>query len=609
LDDFYLIIFHVGPVQEFIAAARRSRDLWFGSWLLSELSKAAAREVVKHNDGNVECLVFPAPQNYDELKNEDFCCPNKIVALIRRSPAELGKRVHEALQKRLSEIFEDTFNRINGDILRKTARQQVDDLLEYYWSAYPIHDNYSRALKYAEALMTARKTTRDFKAVQWGKGVPKSSLDGQRESVIPEKAYDYFSEEQLRKKYGVRKGERLCGIGLLKRNGSRGQRDRSDRFPSTSHVAALPLLERLKDQDAVREYIQTLRSLGISSDLLGTMPRRHSVFAYNDGHLLYEERLKEFFNDSNKIEQAAIALQTFLKKALEGKRPLPYYALLLADGDNMGKVINGLDHAEKHRKFSQRLSRFATRVNGLIEKFRGSLVYSGGDDVLAFVPLHTVLHCAHVLSNLFYRELAHFQVLEEGKTLSPSLSVGIAVVHHLDPLSDALNLARSAEKTAKKIDGKNALAISINKRSGSDYSVAGKWPSLYGRFNSFINLHRAALISDSAAYELRDLALSLQFTDINEGSEEERMLVQQIIQKEALRILRHKEAGGGQNPIREDILLELERHIMDRHLSVGQLANELIIARLFAESIEQSGIEPEKLMQDSFESSGVMSSR
>jgi CRISPR-associated protein Cmr2 len=34
----YLMIIGIGPVQEFIASARRSRDLWFGSWLLSELS-------------------------------------------------------------------------------------------------------------------------------------------------------------------------------------------------------------------------------------------------------------------------------------------------------------------------------------------------------------------------------------------------------------------------------------------------------------------------------------------------------------------------------------------------------------------------------------------
>lgn len=46
----HLIIVHIGPVQDFIATARRSRDLWFGSWLLSELSKAAARSIVDQED-------------------------------------------------------------------------------------------------------------------------------------------------------------------------------------------------------------------------------------------------------------------------------------------------------------------------------------------------------------------------------------------------------------------------------------------------------------------------------------------------------------------------------------------------------------------------------
>jgi CRISPR-associated protein Cmr2 len=38
----YLFTMSLGPVQGFIAAARRTRDLWAGSWLLSEVAKAAA---------------------------------------------------------------------------------------------------------------------------------------------------------------------------------------------------------------------------------------------------------------------------------------------------------------------------------------------------------------------------------------------------------------------------------------------------------------------------------------------------------------------------------------------------------------------------------------
>ena len=52
----HLISIAVGPVQEFIASARKLRDLWYGSDLLSELSKAVVRSL--HEQG---CeLIFPA---------------------------------------------------------------------------------------------------------------------------------------------------------------------------------------------------------------------------------------------------------------------------------------------------------------------------------------------------------------------------------------------------------------------------------------------------------------------------------------------------------------------------------------------------------------------
>jgi hypothetical protein len=38
----YLLSISIGPVQDFIATARRSRDLWFGSWLLREIRPAVA---------------------------------------------------------------------------------------------------------------------------------------------------------------------------------------------------------------------------------------------------------------------------------------------------------------------------------------------------------------------------------------------------------------------------------------------------------------------------------------------------------------------------------------------------------------------------------------
>ena len=69
----FVLILSLGPVQGFIAAARRSRDLWSGSWLLSEISKAAAKAL---RDGGAD-LIFPAPDS-DLAPGSEFSVGNKV---------------------------------------------------------------------------------------------------------------------------------------------------------------------------------------------------------------------------------------------------------------------------------------------------------------------------------------------------------------------------------------------------------------------------------------------------------------------------------------------------------------------------------------------------
>lgn len=57
----HLLLVTFGPVQDFIAQARRTRDVWYGSHLLSELERAAARALV---DGGAK-LIFPSLQAGD----------------------------------------------------------------------------------------------------------------------------------------------------------------------------------------------------------------------------------------------------------------------------------------------------------------------------------------------------------------------------------------------------------------------------------------------------------------------------------------------------------------------------------------------------------------
>jgi CRISPR-associated protein Cmr2 len=462
---------------------------------------------------------------------------------------------------------------------------QVDDLVEYYWVALPLTDatSYASVRAQLEALMAARKVTRNFNPVQWGSDRPKSSLDGQRESVIKRSVYKNQPPEQLRKQFGVQPGEQLSGVGLLKRHGRLAGGD-AHRFFSTSHVAALPLLAQMTaaDEPHVHTYIEALE--GIEPDDLGQVPGKpHAAFGRYDGHLLFEERLKEFFEGTDaatkeRLHTARAALTKFLKDTVNGQRPLPYYTVLLADGDRMGTVIDNQPDTASHQRLSQQLARFAGKVREIVRNHDGWLIYSGGDDVLAFLPLHTVLACARVLADTFADELGTFT---NKHNTPPTLSIGVAIAHHMEPMSDVLELARGAEKAAKKT--RNALAVTLSKRSGADRTVAGSWEpvptlspdwaSLDRRIMTFVKLHCSEAFPDGAAFELHELYLRMG-----------QSLSAKALEMEAIRILKRKRAQGGSASIDDDTVKNLASVLTLPDMTLEKIANEVIIARIFADA-------------------------
>jgi len=603
----YLLSIAIGPVQEFIASARRSRDLWFGSWLLSELSKAAANKIA---EGDQDRLIFPAINDLDDLKpDSNFNVVNKLTAIVeieKDAVQQFAENVREATQGRLRNLRNDAFKQFKSDEYfdSVSAVAQIEDLLEFYWAAVPLPDenSYSTVRRQAEALLTARKNTRNFASTKdWAQeGVPKSSLDGLRESVIKKKAYDELTDEERRQLFETRPGERLCGIGLLKRLGNW---EDQDGFFSTSHVAALPLLSNLQDShaDAVRKYFDGLKEIDLSawSSVSGNGSSKDhqliaKVFKRNgkpcDGRLLFEDRFAEYFEKKNalpeerkkKINSAKAALRDFLKAALGDRKPNPYYALLLADGDGMGDAIKSLDTTVKHRALSSKLSDFAKGVRTVVEtNHHGSLIYAGGDDVLAFVPVHKMVQCAKALSDDFKATL---------KT-GPTLSIGVAICHHLDPLSDALTLAREAEKEAKRFPHKNALCIKLDKRGGETTTVVDHWGKLDERLKVFTLLFVADKLPDGVAYEFQKLARQLK-------------LEPRAIPGEVKRILKRKRAAHGDELLDKKVIVRLGLDLKDlgaakpKDEALARLAEELIVARALAAAHEQSFPSQDAAMQD-----------
>ncbi len=620
----YLFLVNIGPVQDFIASARRTGDLQFGSWLLSELAKAAAKSII--GDNHLERLIFPAPKSIGDLADTGTLLnvANKIVAAIDDSPQNVGDAVREAINTRLHNIQKRAYQGM-GPIDDEMANKQIDDLVECFWVAVPYDpQHYVSTRKKLEAAMAARKNTRDFPKVEWGSNKLKSSIDGKLESVIPDSKYYQRSDSEVEREkkskdlytgYKAKPAERLSGVDLLKRRGSPVINGTPvEGFLSTSHMATLPFLSRLdllpktellNIQSRWNEYISKLQDIALSPNL-EQIPHTispHTILGKYEGSLLFEERLVDVVDVTPnnkaklaKLQEVKTALRDFYQKVdgVLGKAPpSPYYAILHADGDRMGKVIDNQKDVESHRGLSQALDGFADSVQTtIVNNNQGALIYAGGDDVLAFVPLHTLLACARELHQKFDEKLHSFTDAQNQK---PTLSVGIAIVHHLDSLQDSLNLARAAEKKAKGVKDKsglkdkNGLAITVSKRGGVDYSVVGQWGEIDAYIDQLVPFCVDDSIPDGMAYELRDLSQRIAVPKGDKNFD----ALQKVIQAEAKRILERKLAPLKEAKKKEVMAvlgpkLGIEGEKTDTSQAAGikleDFTNELLLAQLLADT-------------------------
>ncbi len=172
----HLLAISLGPVQELISAARRTRDLWFGSHLLSEVSRAVAKKV--EEDGR---LIFPASSTADNVANVI------LAELNAADPKTVALKAKEAANACWLSFAEEAWREASGVIQSDIWNDQVGDVIEFYAAWVARSTDYLRDRAFLMRLLAGRKNCRDFLPAKGRAGVPKSSLDGQRESV-PEAA-------------------------------------------------------------------------------------------------------------------------------------------------------------------------------------------------------------------------------------------------------------------------------------------------------------------------------------------------------------------------------------------------------------------------------------
>ena len=614
----YLYVLSIGPVQDFIGAARRTKDLWFGSYLLSVIGKAAAREIA-HCGGN---LIFPDLEKGDprlESSENEFSVANVILARFPEgidSPETLNARAQEAAKREWISISEkarrDAGMAVRQDkIGQEIWNDQVKDAIEFYAAWVPESGSYKKDRMKVMRLLAGRKSIRDFEQARGHFGIPKSSLDGARESVIQrEKPLPKWLSVQLR----LNDGEQLCAIGLTKRLGKRPDGKRAT-FPSVVRVAADPWIRGIRkfpgdEANRLLDEIEETLGEGENSFSTGTGDRLYQEFPF-DGQILYPSRLASakddlkdilkdlddnpFKEDPNKLSQIEKAINKLEKKENGGLglgEPFQYLAILKADGDRMGKALSFIESDGEHREFSGKLAEFASEAKKLVENdFHGCMVFSGGDDVLAFLPLDTCLDAASALHSRFAEKLAGSQ--HENKC-PLTLSVGIAIGHYLEPLENLLGFAMEAEKASKEgktaDDERDGLAVHIYPRSGAPIKIRQKWKpkgemGLDERLRKWAEMHCKGDIPDSVAYEMHKLAEDYGNWKISSEDGEDKL--RDLIVSDALRLLKRKTGGMRVDPLSKEDLKAMMKD-SDPYEAISRMAAELILARRIAIAMKQA---------------------
>lgn len=401
----------------------------------------------------------------------------------------------------------------------------------------------------AERVMAAAKAVRPFNQTKqegW-----RCSLTGETEWLTTDreqlkKSYrqqtdTLWAKVAQKKPSWTKKGEHLGALPAIKRlwptlfaeevENALGKKE-IGRFVVSTHTMALAhqLDQWLKD-----EKTNNAETPDVGGDSVALPRKLLKEYGHKRRKLEIAKRLPGLLDAADEEDNDAAGAQAerLVRQTLGVDKLEAYYALLLMDGDRMGQMLSGdpqwaisyrdsfhpqvragFDtHAEgnkaikdygaqkralspnRHLAISGALNDFSLKVvhHVIEEEHLGRVIYAGGDDVLAMLPVVDALPAAQRLRHAYSGiDPAHeggrdprgltlhkgFALLK-GKLLrmmghTATASCGIVIAHHQAPLAAVRRELEAAEKRAKNA-GRDRFAITVIKRSGGALKLTAEW--------------------------------------------------------------------------------------------------------------------------------------
>ncbi len=590
-EDVGLMVFSITPVQGFIAKSRKLRDFWVGSVLLSWLAFEGLRWIMENL--GADHVLYPSlidqplvntylekewrvsgafkPEIWSGQPNGIASLPNKFLFLVPLKKAEIiAEEIEKAIADQWNQLALVTLEGLSEDkklsegeraCLSSMFTRQTQRFWDFQWSAARLatmddKDEISSLLN--ETLWKNQFSYLDaIRAILEEKGYSlKDSSRGILYSTSHHLAQSALAAEKTRRqvRHAEEPGEKcqMCGeFEVLHdvpwQGGKAGEYkeqinkywnrfSNEDDFKENEHLCAVCFIKRYVPRILKKDKTHILNSIfsDVDSFPSTTMMALSDYFHRND--ITDQAERKKIADNlhNSKTDETKVKGKESMRNADK------YFAILLMDGDHMGKLINGesiaatwekimhpqiVDRLESvdydplygkiwkkiygnsdlnkrlvtpaiHAAISEALGDFSLYgVAPIIEKYEGRLIYAGGDDVCAFMPIRNALDAAKEIKD-YYASV--FRLIGKARKSSAiekewcpaagklsvnlgigsdiSISAAILICHHKESLTQMMERAHQLLKTeAKEKAGRNACAIELRKRHGGSRYFTRKW--------------------------------------------------------------------------------------------------------------------------------------
>ena len=589
------LMFQIGPVQEFIAQARSTRDLWSGSYMLSWLMANALNTITDklgpaavifpnlRGNGIFDALhenFYKTAGVWDKLdKPGDIAAwkltptlPNRFLALVPADAAEeLAKCAEDTIYAELQRLSEPVWKwidrlatmdlKIPGAELKQWRDRweaQIADFPKITWAIQPWGKDFDAVLaEYAALPINAPEDREDNR---------KPPVENLRAllNAVPKEQWNHGMLWSAY--YG------LVDAKLAARRNTR-EFDAWKTVNSDNAVKdSLSGKEEVIGNEAFWNYIRKHFSFfaKASGHRYGAMNLVKRLWCRPEALDYHPDNLWKRLGLSAGAFSLAIGMDSTQDVAKKNQNGGGYIAVLAMDGDQMGKWISGektpklndqlancrteLEELRRpltpayHLQFSEALANFSLwKAAKVVEGHQGQLIYAGGDDVLAMLPADQAIDCAKALQDTFRTDF-------DGKRLLPgsagNVSAGLAIGHCDAPLQMLVKEAQNAEHRAKNDYGRAALAISLYKRSGEILQWGCKWDSPAIPLMEFLQNHKGENeITGRFPYALARVLAPYRLEKDQTLSPEDLL---DIIEKETEIIIGRQAAGLGEK-VREEL--------------------------------------------------------